>query len=84
MGDWTVLPDYVSLNLSEDDAGDIIALMTAKGTGVEAVRRGTQPGFNSYYVDALFRVWGERVEPQADLCCYWFEKARAMVEASVP
>jgi len=36
MGDWTVLPDYVSVNLSEDDAGDIIALMTAKGIGVEA------------------------------------------------
>ncbi len=36
MHDWTVLPDYVSVNLSEDDAGDIIALMTAKGIGVEA------------------------------------------------
>ena len=32
------------------------------------------------YVDALFRVWGKRVEPRADLCCYWFEKARAMTE----
>jgi type II restriction/modification system DNA methylase subunit YeeA len=33
------------------------------------------------YVDDLFRVWGERVRPEADLCCYWFEKARAMIEA---
>jgi uncharacterized protein (DUF849 family) len=36
MRSWTVLPDYVSVNLSEDDAGDIIALMIAKGIGVEA------------------------------------------------
>jgi type II restriction/modification system DNA methylase subunit YeeA len=33
------------------------------------------------YVDAMFRVWGKRVRPEADLCCYWFEKARAMIEA---
>jgi type II restriction/modification system DNA methylase subunit YeeA len=33
------------------------------------------------YVDALFRVWGERVRPEADLVVYWFEKARAMIEA---
>jgi type II restriction/modification system DNA methylase subunit YeeA len=32
-------------------------------------------------VDAMFRVWGERVRPEADLCCYWFEKARAMIES---
>ncbi len=28
------------------------------------------------YVDAMFEVWGERVPREADLCCYWFEKAR--------
>jgi hypothetical protein len=33
------------------------------------------------YVNALFRVWGERVRPEADLCCYWFEKAREIIEA---
>jgi hypothetical protein len=33
------------------------------------------------YVDALFRVWRGRVPAEADLCCYWFEKARALVEA---
>lgn len=33
------------------------------------------------YVDALFRVWNERVPHEADLVCYWHEKARAMIEA---
>ena len=33
------------------------------------------------YVDALFAVWDERVSREADLCCYWFEKARAQVES---
>src|SRR3989441_7426165 len=28
------------------------------------------------YVDALFENFGQRVRPEADLCCYWFEKAR--------
>ncbi len=32
------------------------------------------------YVDALFRVWQGRVPREADLVCYWHEKARAMVE----
>src|SRR6266496_2746863 len=27
------------------------------------------------YVDALFENFRERVRPEADLCCYWFEKA---------
>jgi hypothetical protein len=31
------------------------------------------------YVDALFAVWRDRVRPEADLCCYWFEKARQHV-----
>ena len=33
---WTVLPDYVSVNLSEDDAPEVIALAMEKGVGVEA------------------------------------------------
>jgi len=33
---WTVLPNYVSVNLSEEDAPDIIALMIEMGIGVEA------------------------------------------------
>jgi hypothetical protein len=32
------------------------------------------------YVDALFQNFGSRVRPEADLCCYWFEKAREQVE----
>jgi len=32
------------------------------------------------YVDAVFFNYSDRVEPQADLCCYWFEKARDLVE----
>ncbi len=32
------------------------------------------------YVDAMFRVWDERVPREADLCCYWFEKARRQIE----
>ena len=33
------------------------------------------------YLDALFEVWDQRVPRGADLCCYWFEKARAQVES---
>jgi uncharacterized protein (DUF849 family) len=33
---WTTLPDYVSINLIEDDADDLIAFMLSKGIGVEA------------------------------------------------
>jgi hypothetical protein len=32
------------------------------------------------YVDSVFSVWDERVPREADLCCYWFEKARDMVK----
>ncbi|MGA2554663.1 MAG: DNA methyltransferase [Verrucomicrobiota bacterium] len=32
------------------------------------------------YVEALFQNLGERVPPEADLCCYWFEKARRQIE----
>jgi len=33
------------------------------------------------YVDTLFTVWRGRVPREADLCCYWFEKAQAHIEA---
>ena len=33
------------------------------------------------YVDSLFSVYAGRVPAEADLVCYWFEKARAMLEA---
>ena len=32
------------------------------------------------YVDAMFKVWDERVPREADLCCYWFEKARQQIK----
>ena len=32
------------------------------------------------YVDTMFGVWDERVPREADLCCYWFEKARSEIE----
>jgi hypothetical protein len=32
------------------------------------------------YVDDLFKLYGGRVPAFADLVCYWFEKARAMIE----
>jgi len=32
------------------------------------------------YVDRLLAVWKDRVPAEADLCCYWFEKARAHIE----
>jgi hypothetical protein len=31
-------------------------------------------------VDDLFRLYADRVPPEADLVCYWFEKARAQIE----
>jgi hypothetical protein len=34
------------------------------------------------YVEALFGTFGNRVRPEADLCCYWFEKARRLIEQS--
>ena len=33
---WQVLPDYVSVNLSEDDAPEVIRLMLKRGIGIEA------------------------------------------------
>jgi len=32
------------------------------------------------YVDNMFHAWNERVPREADLCCYWFEKARQQIE----
>ena len=31
------------------------------------------------YVKALFENYGQHVRPEADLCCYWFEKARDLI-----
>jgi len=32
------------------------------------------------YVSKLFNIFGKRLEGKPDLCCYWFEKARAHIE----
>jgi SAM-dependent methyltransferase len=32
------------------------------------------------YVDAMFKVWKDRVPHEADLCCYWFSKAKKLIE----
>ena len=32
------------------------------------------------YMDALFALYDARVPHEADLCCYWFEKARAQIQ----
>ena len=33
------------------------------------------------YVDAVYQLYGDRIPNSSDLCCYWFEKARAEIEA---
>ena len=33
------------------------------------------------YIDAVFSVYNGRVGGTADLCCYWFEKAREQIQA---
>jgi hypothetical protein len=33
------------------------------------------------YVERLFKEYGDRIPNFSDLCCYWFEKARAQIEA---
>ena len=35
------------------------------------------------YVEPLFDLYGNRLPNFSDLCCYWFEKARAMIEKGV-
>ena len=37
-------------------------------------------GLGDDFVDALFAVWDGRVRREADLCCYWHEKARGMIQ----
>ena len=37
-------------------------------------------GLNDDYVNRLFEQYAGRVPAEADLVCYWFEKARAMIE----
>ena len=32
------------------------------------------------YVEAVYALYGDRIPNSSDLCCYWFEKARAKIE----
>ena len=32
------------------------------------------------YVEELRKIYGNRIPGQSDLCCYWFEKARDLIE----
>jgi hypothetical protein len=32
------------------------------------------------YVEELFRIYGDRIPNFSDFCCYWFEKARDLIE----
>jgi uncharacterized protein (DUF849 family) len=36
MMNWTVQPDYVSINIGEDDAPEVMAMMAERGVGIEA------------------------------------------------
>jgi type II restriction/modification system DNA methylase subunit YeeA len=38
-------------------------------------------GLRDAYVDELFALYAGRVPREADLVCYWFERARAQIEA---
>ncbi|MEO4041835.1 3-keto-5-aminohexanoate cleavage protein [Hoeflea sp. CAU 1731] len=42
MQNWTVKPNYASVNLNEEDAPDVIALLTGMGVGIEAGLWSTQ------------------------------------------
>ena len=33
----------------------------------------------SDYCMPLWKLYGDRLPPMSDLCCYWFEKAREMI-----
>ena len=33
------------------------------------------------YVNAVYSLYGDRIPNSSDLCCYWFEKARAQIAA---
>ena len=34
------------------------------------------------YVNAVYSLYGSHIPNYSDLCCYWFEKARAQIEAA--
>ena len=42
--------------------------------------RGIRNALGDEYTSKLYGVYGNRLPNASDLCCYWFEKARAMIE----
>lgn len=38
-------------------------------------------GLGDQYVNRLFALWDGRVARESDLCCYWLEKSRAVIES---
>ena len=36
--------------------------------------------FGDAYVKALYGLYGKRIPNSSDICCYWLEKARALIE----
>lgn len=43
-------------------------------------RRSWNASIDREYIDAVDKVYRNRVARSSDLCCYWFEKARSMIE----
>ena len=43
-------------------------------------RGGLRSELGDDYVDSLHSIYGDRLPNASDLCCYWLEKARAMIE----
>ena len=38
-------------------------------------------GLHDDYVNAIYSLYGDRIPNSSDICCYWFEKARAQIAA---
>ena len=55
---WQVLPDYVSINLIEEDATEVIDLVLEKGIGVEADHRPASTPKNSWPIPAPATAFG--------------------------
>ena len=43
-------------------------------------RGGLRSALGDDYAEAVYALYGDRIPNSSDLCCYWLEKARAMVE----
>ena len=43
-------------------------------------RGGLRASLGDDYTDSIYSIYGGRIPNASDLCCYWFEKAREMIE----